>query len=415
MRLPQKRFVIYLVMILLGIFSGLSDIAFLKGFGLLISDTFIKIFRCVSMPIVALSLIVTLSSYNSNNGMKKIWQRTLLYTLSTTVIAAMVSCLLYLLIQPTNASLAAVVQQATPVASTHYLQHSASLVPSNIFSPFIDHQVMGVLMIGLLVGIAIRYIPEEKPRQTVIHFFQGIHGLFLVITRWIVAILPLGLYGFITTTVVQLRGDIDVSSIGEYLAVLVLANLIQGFVVLPIWLKLNRIKPFQTMRNMMPARSIAFFSKSSAGTLPITMATAEKRLNISPQISRFILPLCTNINMNGCAAFIFVTVIYLMQNHGITITLGTMALWIVIATIAAIGNAGVPMGCFFLSASLLASMDVPITLLGIILPFYSIIDMVETALNVWSDSCIAKVVSDKSLDQEAPFPAGPLPALSPSA
>jgi Na+/H+-dicarboxylate symporter len=96
--------------------------------------------------------------------------------------------------------------------------------------------------------------------------------------------------------------------------------------------------------------------------------------------------------MNGCAAFIFTTVIYLMQNHGIQINLVTMAIWIIIATISAIGNAGVPMGCFFLSASLLSSMDIPITLMGIILPFYGLIDMLETALNVWSDTCIVSVI-----------------------
>jgi Na+/H+-dicarboxylate symporter len=69
-----------------------------------------------------------------------------------------------------------------------------------------------------------------------------------------------------------------------------------------------------------------------------------------------------------------------------------MLLWIIIATIAAIGNAGVPMGCFFLSASLLTSMDVPISLMGLILPFYGLIDMLETALNVWSDMCVAKAI-----------------------
>ena len=73
-----------------------------------------------------------------------------------------------------------------------------------------------------------------------------------------------------------------------------------------------------------------------------------------------------------------------------------MGLWIIIATIAAIGNAGVPMGCFFLSASLLASLNIPITLMGIILPFYSLIDMLETALNVWSDACVTKVVANKT-------------------
>jgi Na+/H+-dicarboxylate symporter len=126
------------------------------------------------------------------------------------------------------------------------------------------------------------------------------------------------------------------------------------------------------------------------------MDTVERSLNVKPEVGRFVLPLCTSINMNGCAAFIFVTVIYLMQNYGIEVSFGTMALWVVVSTVAAIGNAGVPMGCFFLSASLLASMNVPITLMGIILPFYSLIDMLETALNVWSDACVTKVVDEKN-------------------
>ena len=76
-----------------------------------------------------------------------------------------------------------------------------------------------------------------------------------------------------------------------------------------------------------------------------------------------------------------------------------MIIWIVIVTIAAIGNAGVPMGCFFLSASLLSSQGIPITLMGIILPFYAIIDMVETTLNVWSDVCVTKIVYARQLSE----------------
>jgi Na+/H+-dicarboxylate symporter len=402
---PYHAALLYLVMILLGIFSGMSDVGWLKNTGLLVSDIFIKIFRCISLPIVALSLIVTLSSYSSDRAMRQVWQRAIVYTLGTTVVAAMVSCVLYLLIHPANANIAASSLPVPGVSHVGYTQYLMSLIPTTIFSPFLEHQVMGVLLIGIVVGIAIRYIPEAAPRNAVIHFFQGIHGLFLVITKWVVAILPIGLFGFITTTVVQLRSGINIGGIGEYLLVLVLANLIQGFVILPLWLRFNKIKPFETMRKMLPALSIAFFSKSSAGTLPVTMATAEKNLQIDSKISRFILPLCTNINMNGCAAFIFVTVIYLMQNHGIPITFGMMGLWIIISTIAAVGNAGVPMGCFFLSASLLASMDVPITLLGIILPFYSIIDMIETSLNVWSDSCVAKVIQEKSVGDLELLPA----------
>lgn len=85
-----------------------------------------------------------------------------------------------------------------------------------------------------------------------------------------------------------------------------------------------------------------------------------------------------------------------MQNNGLEINFITMITWIFVSTIAAIGNAGVPMGCFFLSASLLTSMNVPIEILGLILPFYGIIDMIETSLNVWSDTCVTKVIDQKS-------------------
>ena len=383
-------------MILRGIVSGYSDIALLKTFGLFIADVFIKIFKCISLPIIALSIIVTLSNYRADGVMRAIWRRAMCYTLGTTLIAAAVSCLLYLFIHPSMVgAIKQTVSEPQTTTQLGYFQHIANLIPSTIFSPFLEHQVMGVLLIGIVIGVAIRFIPEPEARQTITQFFRGAHGLFMVITNWVITIIPLGLYGFITTTVVQLRDGMAIKGIGEYLLIIVLANLVQGFVILPLWLKSQGIKPFAAFKGMLPALSVAFFSKSSVGTLPVTMETAEKNLHVKPEVSRFVLPLCTSLNMNGCAAFIFTTVIYLMQNHGIEVSLAMMALWVVIATIAAIGNAGVPMGCFFLSASLLASMNVPITLMGIILPFYSLIDMLETALNVWSDSCVAKVVDDK--------------------
>ncbi len=281
-----------------------------------------------------------------------------------------------------------------------YFEHISNLIPSSILSPFIEQQVMAVLLLGIVIGIAIRFIPDTQSRDTVRAFFKGFHALFMVITGWVIAIIPLGLFGFITSTVMQLQNGKDIKGIGSYLLIIVLANIVQGFVVLPLWLKWNGINAFAAMKGMLPALSLAFFSKSSVGTLPVTMETAEKNLGVKPEVSRFVLPLCTSLNMNGCAAFIFVTVIYLMQNNGIEVTLPMMALWVVISTIAAIGNAGVPMGCFFLSASLLSSMNVSITLLGIILPFYSLIDMLETSLNVWSDSCVAKVVNEKLVAEE---------------
>lgn len=401
----QKKFilstpVIYALMIVLGIASGMSDIGVLKETGLLISDLFIKLFKCISLPIISLSIIVTLANYKTDGFMKKIWQRTITYTFSTTIVAAMISCLLYMIIQPNSVQVHLDDQTLKSTNTLGYFGYLANIIPTNLLSPFLEQQVMGVLFLSIIIGIAVRQIPDADSRDIMTRFFRGAHGMFLVMTRWIIAVIPLGLFGFITSTVVQLRSGMDIRGIGEYLLIVVLANLIQGFVILPLWLKKNKIKPFAAMRSMLPALSVAFFSKSSVGTLPVTMNTIEKNLQVKPSISRFVLPLCTSINMNGCAAFIFATVIYLMQNHGMPISYGTMGLWVIVATVAAIGNAGVPMGCFFLSVSLLSSMNVPIVLMGVILPFYGLIDMLETSLNVWSDACVTKIVNDKALIEE---------------
>ena len=186
----------------------------------------------------------------------------------------------------------------------------------------------------------------------------------------------------------QISAGIVVDSIGKYILVVLGGNVIQFFVVLPLFLLARGLNPIHVLGRMMPAVLMALFTKSSAATLPVTMRSAERRLGIRADIARFVLPVCTTINMNGCAAFILVTSLFVMQNGGTPLTLDTILLWILVSVVSAIGNAGVPMGCFFLTLSLMSGIGAPVAILGIILPIYTIIDMVETAENVWSDSCV---------------------------
>ncbi|MBR5643154.1 MAG: cation:dicarboxylase symporter family transporter, partial [Salinivirgaceae bacterium] len=197
----------------------------------------------------------------------------------------------------------------------------------------------------------------------------------------------------------QVSAGVVADSIGKYVLVVLVGNLIQFFVVLPAFLLIRGLNPIHVLAKMSPAVLMALFTKSSAATLPVTMESAEQRLNIRKDVSRFVLPICTTINMNGCAAFILVTSLFVMQNGGTPITLSTIVLWLLVSVVSAVGNAGVPMGCFFLTLSLMSGIGAPVAILGIILPIYTIIDMIETAENVWSDSCVNAMV-DRDLGEE---------------
>ena len=391
-----KLICIYSLAIIFGVLNGLYGNDHTVYCADVISLVFIRLFKFIAIPIIAVSIICTIASASGGGGNRLMLKRVLFYTFSTTLAAAGLAALLFKIYSPTVYSVTDQeinLDAVTRNSDVSYVDNLISTFPDNIFGPFLEGKVLSVLFIAVLFGIAINHLKEGRHRETLINFFSGLQQIFFIMVSWLIKILPLGIFGFITQCVAEFKTGVDLKGLGGYFATVITANLVQMFIVLPLFLLFKGINPLRMFRGMLTALTVAFFSKSSAATLPVTMKCAESRCGIRFYVSRFVLPICTTINMNGCAAFIFITVIYLMQNAGVDISAGTMIAWIFIATVAAIGNAGVPMGCFFLSLSLLASMDIPVMLMGLILPVYAVIDMLETSLNVWSDSCVAGMVN----------------------
>jgi Na+/H+-dicarboxylate symporter len=324
------------------------------------------------------------------------------YTLLTTIISASVALVLYVAINPVRGTIQTVagsesVAEANSVNQSGYLTYLKDVIPSNFVKPFLENNVISVLFLALLLSVAILALPDEnrKPLHT---FFSSIYAAVMKMTSWLVKLMPIAIAAFIVLFMRDLQEGLEVKALALYLACVVLANLVQGLIVLPAFLKIKKISPVKTFKGMFPALSVAFFTKSSAAALPMAMRCAEENLGVTRKVAGFTLPLCTTINMNGCAAFILITVLFVSMSNGIVYTPAEMIVWVFVSTIAAVGNAGVPMGCYFLSGAFLAAMNVPLNILGVILPFYTIIDMIETAINVWSDSCVAVVVDKEVKD-----------------
>lgn len=385
--------IFFAIAILLGILTGYFQNPFLFSLAETISQLFINLLKLVSLPIIFLSIVATAAGMENIEQIKQLGKKVIKYTLLTTVIAATVALALFIGINPVreSASLAAVPSLSSEGSQPSYLSFFIQIVPSNIVQPFNENNVIGVLFLAMLLSFAIISLPTQH--RTVLHsFFSSFYAAIIVITRWVVAIMPIAIWAFITLFMRDLHQGLDIKSLALYLTCVIAANLIQAFVVLPSLLKFKKISPWRMFKGMSPALSVAFFTKSSAAALPMAMRCAEENVGISRRVASFTLPLCTTINMNACAAFILITVLFVSTSQGMTYTYPEMALWIILSTVAAIGNAGVPMGCYFLASAFLAAMNVPLHILGVILPFYSLIDMLESAINVWSDSCVTAVV-----------------------
>jgi Na+/H+-dicarboxylate symporter len=385
-----------------GAILGLLQTGWLDDVMNFVATIYVRLFQLLAVPTIVLAVATTLTSLGKGQEAGRIFRHTISYTLLTTIVAAAVGLLLYVVIAPGQLDIKTVETDSplsTPSTQLSYIDHLLTVIPNNIVKPFLEGNVLSLLLLAAAIGIALARMPETEQKTVVVKFLHGLQDLLFMMIRGLIWTLPVGIVAFAAQLSAQLNAGVIADSLGKYVAVVLGGNLLQFFVVLPLFLLLRGLNPIHTLSKMMPAVLMALFTKSSAATLPVTMETAEQRLGVQSKVARFVLPICTTINMNGCAAFILVTSLFVMQQGGITLTWTTMLSWLLISVVSAIGNAGVPMGCYFLTLSLMSGINAPVAVLGIILPIYTIIDMVETAVNVWSDSCVCAMTDHDLTDR----------------
>lgn len=392
-----KQLILWIGALIVGAVLGMLGISALNELMNFIATVYTRLFQLLAVPTIALAVMTTLAALGNQADTGKIFRRALVYTMLTTFAAAAVGLVLYNIVQPGNLP-QAMVQSGTSalpqdLGQTSYYDHILGVIPNNIVRPFAEGNVLSILILAAAAGIALAKMPSSDKKDVIIKGLQGLQDLLFLLIHALIWALPLGIVAFAAQLSAQFSAGIVMASLGKYVAVILGGNMIQFFIILPLFLLARGLNPLRTLGRMMPAVLMALFTKSSAATLPVTMQTAEDRLGVSNKVSRFVLPICTTINMNGCAAFILVTSLFLMQNGGMALPWTTMILWLFISVLSAIGNAGVPMGCYFLTLSLMSGVNAPIGIMGIILPIYTIIDMIETAENVWSDSCVCAMVN----------------------
>ena len=315
-----KQFVLWFLALIVGAGLGWLNVGPLNELFDFVATVFTRLFQFIAVPTIALAVITTLAALGAKKDTGRIFAHAVTYTLLTTISAATVGLALYVWIAPGNlpaeiigAGTADVPQK---LGTLSYYDHILSVIPNNLLQPFLSGNVLSVMLIAAAV-------PKTENRAVLLKALHGAQELLFTLIRALLYVLPVGILAFAAQLSAQIEAGVIVGALGKYTAVVLGGNLIQFFIILPLFLLVRGLNPLHVFRKMAPAVAVALFTKSSAGTLPVTLASAEKNLKVNPTVSRFVLPICTTINMNGCAAFILVTSLFVMQNAGFEITLGT--------------------------------------------------------------------------------------------
>ena len=395
----KSKFFLILSAIVLGLLTGYMSNPMMLEVADISSQIFIRGLKLVSLPILFLSIMSTISGIGSIKEFKRMGSTVVKLTVGTTLIAATVAMCIFLIAKPAeNLKLDPTMVAEAAVNTGSYKDHIVNLVPSNIVAPFSNGDVVGIVMVAFLFSIACFSIPQEN-RKTLNKFFSSMFMMTMQVAKYILYLTPIAVWAMCALLVNDIRAGAELQGVFTYVYSVVAANLVQGMLILPLLLMWNKIPVRKFFAAMLPALTTAFFTKSSAAALPETLRCAQQNAGLSKKVSNFSIPLCATINMNACAAFILITVMTVATSYGHQFSGVELVVWIFLATIAAIGNAGVPMGCYFMASAYITSMNLPLHFMSLILPFYLILDMLETAINVWSDACVT-AVADKRYEEK---------------
>lgn len=152
--------------------------------------------------------------------------------------------------------------------SHSYLDYVESIVPDNFITPFQTANVLSVLLIAAAVGIAIAKMPRgSKNQDLMITFFKASQDVLFTLVNWLIVVLPIGIFAFVASLAQEVSHGVSLGGLGTYFTLVIAANLIQMFIVLPAFLMIKGFNPIKVAKGMLPALALAFFSKSSAATL----------------------------------------------------------------------------------------------------------------------------------------------------
>ncbi|MDW7679318.1 MAG: dicarboxylate/amino acid:cation symporter [bacterium] len=359
-----------------------------------LANVFLRLLKMAIMPLIVTSIISGVLSVGSGRGLSSLGIKTLLYYVTSSLLAIVTGLLLVNLFRPgvgANIELQKSPDQVE-VAEGNIGELLLRIIPENPFSSLAEGDVLPVIFFCILFGFFITQL-KDPYRSQITTFFQGAFRAMLKLTLFVVWAAPLGVFG-INARIVATTGFGAFKSLGFYFLVVLLGLMIHALINLPLLLRfVARVPAPRHFKGMPSALIMAFSTCSSMVTLPLTMKAVTQNSRVSKKVGSFVLPIGATVNMDGTALYECVATIFIAQVYGIELSLSQQLIVVLTALLASIGAASVPMAGLVMLAIILKAVGLPLEGYIIILAVDRILDMFRTTVNVLSDSCGAVVVA----------------------
>lgn len=362
-----------------------------------ISKIFMSALKFVVVPVVFFSIVACVSSFSNMSDLGKIGFKVVRLYFITSVIAIIVGLIVGSFQTGDPALSSAVTNSGSEHINTasntsiSILGTIMAIVPDNIVKPFLNAEMIAIIFVALIVGIALNNIKHSS--DALVRFFTQANDLFLNITTMIVRFIPIAIFTSITLIIVSFSPE-SIMSLLILLLQIVLGCLLMLVVYILIAMIFGRINPIYFLKKALPAFVTAFSISSSSAAMPVTLKCCQ-RMGISRNVYSFSIPLGATINMDGNCVQFAVVALFMCQVFDIDITSSLIFSLVVTSLIISFACPGIPGAALVCLVLIFSQIGVPAEAISLILGINVIIDMFVTAGNVMGDVAASLIVSKR--------------------
>ncbi|WP_432064556.1 dicarboxylate/amino acid:cation symporter [Streptomyces sp. C10-9-1] len=386
--------------VLLGWLARSQDVSWLKDTLDQIGSIFVQLLKLAVAPLVFFAIVVSITNLRKVNNAARLATRTLLWFMITSLIAVAIGLTIGLLTDPGAGTGLTPADGQEPKNSGSWIDFLTGVIPTDVITPFTELNVLQIVFMAAVAGVAALKLGERA--KPVLDLSESVLELLQKALWWVIRLAPIGTVGLIGYAIADYGWDL-IGKYATFTADVYIGCALVLFGVYPLLLAFAaKLNPVQFFRGAWPAIQLAFVSRSSVGTMPVTQKVTE-RLGVPRNYTSFAVPFGATTKMDGCAAiYPALAAIFIAQIFDVQLGIQDYVLIAFVSVVGSAATAGLTGATVMLTLTL-STLGLPLEGVGLLLAIDPVLDMIRTATNVAGQALVPVVVAAREgiLDRDA--------------
>ncbi|WP_381795116.1 dicarboxylate/amino acid:cation symporter [Streptomyces niveus] len=385
--------------VLLGWLARSQDISWLYTTLDKIGSIFVQLLKLAVAPLVFFAILVSITNLRKVNNAARLASRTLLWFMITSLIAVAIGIVIGLITNPGSGTGLTPKDGAKPEGSGSWIDFLTGIVPTDVISPFTELNVLQIVFLAAVAGIAALKLGDRA--APILALSESVLELLQKALWWVIRLAPIGTVGLIGYAIADYGWDL-IGDYATFTADVYIGCALVLFGVYPLLLAtVAKVSPLQFFKGAWPAIQLAFVSRSSVGTMPVTVRVTE-RLGVPKEYTSFAVPFGATTKMDGCAAiYPALAAIFIAEIFNVQLGIQDYLLIAFVSVVGSAATAGLTGATVMLTLTL-STLGLPLEGVGLLIAIDPILDMMRTATNVAGQALVPVIVAsrEKILDHD---------------